>query len=152
MRLTKHTDYSLRVLIYVGSWPERWVSTEEIAKSYGISNHHLVKVVNKLGKEGYLEVKRGRLGGIRLAVEPKEIRLGTLVRKTEPDFCMAECFDSANNTCPITSVCALIRPLHEAKEAFLGSLDRFTLADVVGPRHLVKLRTVFSEIADVPSS
>lgn len=146
MRLTKHTDYALRVLLYLGSFPKRLISTEEIADAYQISNNHLVKIVGNLGKQGILEVKRGRQGGIRLAQAPADINIGALVRLTEPDFYVAECFDKEGNTCPIMSTCSLIRPLHEARDAFLGVLDRYTLADLLGPRHLFKLRTQFSEL------
>lgn len=143
MRLTKHTDYALRVLVYAGSFADRLVSTEEISAAYGISNNHLVKVVNKLGKLGVLEVKRGRQGGIRLARAPEDIDLGALVRATEPDFHMVECFDSDTNTCPIVRGCTVIRPLREARDAFLAVLDGYTLADMLRPRQMPKLRRMF---------
>jgi Rrf2 family transcriptional regulator, nitric oxide-sensitive transcriptional repressor len=147
MRLTKHTDYALRVLLYAGTWPDRLVSTEEISQAYGISNNHLIKIVNKLGKLGVLEVKRGRLGGVRLARPPEDINLGALVRATEPDFHMVECFDSATNTCPIVRGCTLIRPLHEARAAFLAVLDGYTLADMLGPQHMPRYRRLFQALA-----
>jgi Rrf2 family transcriptional regulator, nitric oxide-sensitive transcriptional repressor len=147
MRLTKHTDYALRVLLYLGAWPERLVSTEEISDAYDISNNHLVKIIGNLGKHGILDVKRGRQGGIRLAQRPEDINIGQLVRLTEPDFYVTECFDKGGNTCPIMSSCSLIRPLHEARDAFLAVLDRYTLADLLGPRHLAKLRTSFEVLA-----
>jgi Rrf2 family nitric oxide-sensitive transcriptional repressor len=147
VRLTKHTDYALRVLIYVGTWPDRLISTEEISQTYGISNHHLVKVVHKLGKLGVLEVKRGRQGGVRLARPPEQINVGALVRATEPDFHLVECFDGEANTCPITKACTLIRPLREAQDAFLATLDGYTLADMLRPRQLPKYRRLFQVLA-----
>lgn len=147
MRLTKHTDYALRVLLYAGTWPDRLISTEEISQAYGISNNHLVKVVSELGKLGLLEVKRGRQGGLRLARPPQEINLGALVRATEPDFHMVECFDRDSNTCPIMKICTMIRPLREAQEAFLAALDRYTLADMLRPRQLPTYRRVFAELS-----
>ncbi len=140
MRLTKHSDYALRVLLYTATHAEALVSTEEIATAFGISTNHLVKIINNLGKQGLLEVKRGRRGGLRLARAPEEIVIGEVVRVTEPDFHMVECFDGETNTCPISSACGLIAPLEEATEAFLGVLDGYTLADVIGPRRRAKHR------------
>lgn len=146
MRLTKHTDYALRVLLYLASFPERLVSTEEISRTYGISSHHLVKIVNNLGKHELIEVKRGRQGGIRLARPPEDIVVGHVVRLTESDFHLVECFDKAANTCPIARICTLIRPLREAAEAFLAVLDRYTLADLVPARNLPKYRRTFARL------
>ena len=140
MRLTKYTDYALRALIYAAVHEDRLVSTEEIAAAYGISLHHLVKIVNQLGKEGLLEVRRGRTGGLRLARPAAEIGIGAVVRACEPDFALVECLEGEGGGCPITPGCALIRPLLEAKDAFLAVLDRYTLADVAGPRHAAKVR------------
>ncbi len=140
MRLTKHSDYALRVLLYAATHTETLVSTDEIATSFGISANHLVKIINNLGKQGFLEVKRGRSGGLRLARAPEEIVIGEVIRLTEPDFHMVECFDGETNTCPISAACGLIRPLQGATEAFLGVLDGYTLADVIGPRRRAKHR------------
>jgi len=134
VRLTKHSDYALRVLLYVASTEGRQVSTEEISEAYGISNHHLVKVVGKLGKAGFLAIKRGRGGGLTLARDPAEIRLGEVVVATEPDFALVECLQQGNQSCPLTDACGLVRPLLEAQRAFVGTLDRYTLADAVGRR------------------
>jgi len=140
MRLTKHSDYALRVLLYTAAHPEELVSTDAIATAFGISANHLVKIINNLGKHGFLEVKRGRSGGLRLAREPEEIVIGEVVRVTEPDFYMVECFDREANACPISAACGLIAPLHEATRAFLGVLDGYTLADVMGPRRRARSR------------
>jgi len=146
MRLTKHTDYALRVLLYTAAFPERLVSTEEISNTYGISNNHLIKVVNNLGKLGLLEVRRGRQGGVRLARAPEDIGIGEVVRMTEPDFHMVECFDGPTNTCPIVRVCGLIKPLAAAKEAFLASLDGYTLADAISGQRQPKLRRTLLQL------
>ncbi len=140
MRLTKHSDYALRVLIYAAAHPEELVSTDAIATSFGISGNHLVKIINNLGKHGLLEVRRGRSGGLRLAREPEAIVIGEVVRLTEPDFHIVECFDAEGNGCPISEACGLISPLHEATRAFLAVLDGYTLADVIGPRRRTKYR------------
>ncbi len=131
MRLTKSTDYALRVLLYAASWPDRRVSTEEISTAFGISLHNLGKVVHQLGRGGWLDLKRGRGGGLTLARDPTDIRLGAVVRSVEPDLHLVECFDSARNTCPIVPACGLVAPLTEARRAFFAVLDRYTLADAL---------------------
>lgn len=140
MQLTLYTDYSLRVLIYLGINTERQATITEIAKDYGISRNHLVKVVHNLGSLGYIRTTRGRNGGLWLARPAEEINVGEVVRRTEAHFNLVECFDIEHNTCPIASVCALIRPLKEARSAFLQVLDAYTIADVVANRRqLAKL-------------
>jgi Rrf2 family nitric oxide-sensitive transcriptional repressor len=134
VRLTKHSDYALRVLLYVATAHGRRVSTEEVGEAYGISTHHLVKVVGKLGKLGFLTIKRGRGGGFELAREPAEIRIGEVVSATEPDFALVECLEAGKDGCPLTGACGLVRPLREAQRAFIDALDRYTLADAVGRR------------------
>ena len=140
MRLTKHSDYALRVLLYAATHGEELVSTDEIATAFGVSANHLVKIINNLGKQGLLEVKRGRSGGLRLALPPEKIIIGEVLRLTEPDFYMVECFDSETNDCPISSACGLIGPLEEATKAFLAVLDGYTLADVIGPPRRARYR------------
>lgn len=128
MNLTQHTDYSLRVLIYLASTDKDLVSTSEISDAYRISNNHLIKVVNRLGHLGYIELLRGRHGGMRLAKKPAEINIADVVAATEPSFNIVECFD-AKGKCPIKSVCGLISPLRAAKEAFINELKKYTLED-----------------------
>ncbi len=130
MHLTLHADYSLRVLLYLAARPERLVSTQEVSEAYGISKNHLVRVVQALGKHGYIEVRPGRSGGITLARAPSEISLAQVFQVTEPDFHLVECFDRETNTCPIAPACGLKGVLFEAREAFLAVLDKYTLADL----------------------
>lgn len=130
MQLSLHADYSCRVLIYLALRPEELVLIKDVSEAYGISTNHLVKVVHKLGKLGFVETVRGRGGGVRLAMEPEEISLGKVIRQTEPGFTMVECFDQKSNTCPITPVCGLKHVLSDATEAFLAAIDDYTLADV----------------------
>lgn len=134
MRLTKHSDYALRVLVYVASAEGRQVSTEEVSAAFGISAHHLVKVVGKLGKTGFLTIKLGRSGGFVLARDASEIRLGTVIEATEPDFAFVECLEPGNTTCLLTGSCGLVRPLREAQRAFIAALDQYTLADTMSRR------------------
>ena len=131
MRLTSFTDYSLRTLLYLSANRDRLVTIQDIADLHVISKNHLMKVVYQLGQSGLVETVRGRNGGLRLGKEPKDINIGALVRATETDFFMAECFDSASDTCPLTPNCKLKHALSEATKAFLAVLDQQTLADML---------------------
>jgi len=147
MQLSLHADYAFRVLIYLGTHPDRLVSTQEISNAYGISKNHLVRVVQTLASNGYVDVFTGRSGGITLAREPHLIRLGEVFRTSEPTLKVAECFDRKTNTCPIADVCGLKRMLNEALSAFVASLDQYTLADVLshgGGRDLVSAFAIFT--------
>jgi Rrf2 family transcriptional regulator, nitric oxide-sensitive transcriptional repressor len=130
MRLTFYSDYSLRLLMYAAVRYGELVTIQEVADAYGISKNHLMKVAFELGRNGYLETVRGRNGGIRLARDPKEIGLGEVLRRTEEDFTMVECFDSKTNTCVISGPCRLQRALARALQAYLSVLDEYTLADL----------------------
>lgn len=138
MKLTLHTDYSLRVLLYLAHSGDRAVGTQEIAASYGISRHHLVRVVQTLAEAGFVNVKAGRSGGVMLARPAAEIRIGEVVRRTEPSFTVVECFDQEHNTCPIVPMCHLRIVLQDALKAFLAELDQYTLADLATPRRRKK--------------
>lgn len=130
MKLTDYTDYSLRVLIYVAVHPEALVTIQHIADAFDIPKNHLVKVVQHLGQVGYLQTIRGRSGGIRLGRPAADINIGEVIRSTEPDFGMVECFQ-ADNRCVITRACGLKGVLHEALQAYFDVLDGYTLADIV---------------------
>ncbi|GEK30087.1 HTH-type transcriptional regulator NsrR [Kurthia zopfii] len=130
MRLTLYTDYSLRVLLYLGAKdPEELSTIQNISDSYGISKNHLMKVTHELGKMGYIETVRGRGGGIRLAVVPEEINIGQLVRKTEEDFYLVECFNPESVGCIISPVCSLKGALNKALHAYIAVLDSYHLSD-----------------------
>ncbi|HVK31046.1 MAG TPA: Rrf2 family transcriptional regulator [Burkholderiaceae bacterium] len=132
MRLTQHTDYAIRVLMFATSlWDsERLASIREIAEAYGVSENHLMKVVHRLGQAGLLHTQRGRNGGLRLARDPARTRLGDVVRAMEEDMALVECFTD-HSTCPLSGACALANALDKARAAFLAELDRHTLADLV---------------------
>ena len=130
MRLTRYTDYALRTLIYLGLNEPRQSSIGEIARAYGISENHLTKVVHQLGRLGLVRTIRGRGGGLRLALDPAEIVVGAVVRRTEEDLALVECF--SGGACAITPSCRLRRALGEALAAFLAVLDGYTLADLLG--------------------
>ena len=129
MQLTRFSDYSLRVLLYLATHQDRLVSIQEVSRAYGVSHHHLVKVVQRLLEKELIASTRGRGGGLRLNRPPAAINIGALVRATEPHFDLVECFDRATNTCPIDSACGLKGVLRNAQAAFLKVLDDRTLAD-----------------------
>lgn len=126
MRLTRYSDYAMRVLLYLGRQPDRLCPIAEIAKAYGISQNHLMKVVNDLVNAGWLASVRGRGGGVRLALSADKISVGAVIRHTEDDFDLAGC-----NACVISPSCGLTSVLDEALAAFLAVLDGYTLADIL---------------------
>jgi Rrf2 family transcriptional regulator, nitric oxide-sensitive transcriptional repressor len=130
VRLTLYTDYSLRVLVYLARRENESVTITEVADFFKISRNHLVKVVHNLGLKGYLLTTRGRQGGIQLARPAKEIQIGEVVRSTEPDFDLVECFNSATDHCVITRSCSLKGALFNARAGFFGVLNEYTLADI----------------------
>jgi Rrf2 family transcriptional regulator, nitric oxide-sensitive transcriptional repressor len=134
VKLTAFTDYSLRVLILLACKSERRATISEIARTYGISEHHLTKVVHALGKAGWVETVRGKGGGLALAMPPAEIRVGDVVREAEGPAMPAACFGAAGGGCSIAPVCHLQGVLREAVEAFQAVLDRYTLEDLVSNR------------------
>lgn len=134
MQLTQFTDYSLRVLLYLSAHRDRPVAIGEIAKAYGISHHHLVKVVQNLSRMEWVATVRGRGGGIRLNREPESITVASVVRSTEPSLDLLECFDAATSTCPLTGACTLQGILTRARNDFIEALEAHTLADLVKPR------------------
>ena len=141
MRLSTFSDYSLRVLMYLGVQPDRLATISEIAAAHEISENHLMKVVHQLGRSGYLETVRGKGGGMRLARAPKDIVLGEVIRQTEGDIAMVECF-ADNLSCRILSACRLRGILGEALSAMFLVLDGYTLADLLEkPQdHLLAIR------------
>lgn len=129
MKLTRYTDFSLRVLMHLAAQPERLSSISGIARSYGISHNHLMKVVHDLRKQGYVAAVRGRSGGIRLGRPASEINVGEIVRHTEEGFDLVDC-----GSCIIAPACGLTGVLGEALGAFMRVLDGYTLADLVADR------------------
>jgi len=131
MQLTLYTDYSLRVLLYLGQNPHERATIAQISEHFNISRNHLVKVVHNLGKLELIHTIRGKNGGILLAQEPKDINLGTIIQRFEPHMDLLECFNDQSNTCPITMACGLKHILFKAKRSFMDILHEYTLADLL---------------------
>lgn len=134
MRLTVHTDYALRMLMYLALKQDGLATISEIAARYGISKNHLMKVAYRLGTAGYIDTVRGRGGGLRLAKSAEAIGLGDIVRQTEPDMALVPCFKPVEANCAILPSCALRGALGRAGAAFLRVLDEYSLGDLVKQR------------------
>lgn len=130
MRLTTLSDYALRVLMYAAVSGDKLLTIEETARTYQISRAHLMKVVNILVRKGFLRGVRGRSGGFMLAKAPNAIVVGDVVRATEADFALVECF-ATGNQCIVTGCCKLPAMLNEALNSFIATLDRYTIADLM---------------------
>lgn len=134
MRLTNFSDYGLRILIYAATCSDRLITIDEASIVYGIPRNHLSKIARQLTRAGIMKSVRGRSGGLTLARDAKDIRLGDILRITEPNFAIAECFlpqESSKIGCRITSSCRLKGALHEALNSFMSTVDKYTLADMV---------------------
>lgn len=141
MHLSRFSDYSLRVLMFAALKDDRF-QIDEVTAAYGISRHHLAKVIHELAKLGYLETRRGRGGGTQLGVEPETLPIGTLLRQTEAKSNLVECFDPTTNTCSLIGCCKLKGLLAEAQNAFFDSLDQYTLDDLVTGPQCRKMKTI----------
>lgn len=130
MRITLHSDYALRMLIYLAVHPDQPITVGEIATSYGISRNHLLKVALNLSKGGFVETTRGRSGGLRLARPAAEITVGAVVRHLEEDFAIVECLKNGGGACTISPVCLMKGVFREALSAFISVLDRHTIGEM----------------------
>jgi Rrf2 family nitric oxide-sensitive transcriptional repressor len=131
MQLTLYTDYGLRTLIALGLNPDGMQTVTAVAEAYGVSRHHLVKVVARLAERGYVETLRGKGGGMRLARAPRDIRIGAVVRDMEAELGVVECLTQGGGQCVVAPACRLKGLLNEATGAFLETLDRYTLEDML---------------------
>lgn len=141
MRVTHYTDYSLRVLIYLGLRPDERSTIREISDAYGISKNHLMKVVQQLAGNGFVRSVRGVGGGLNLSYPPEDVRLGEVVRAMEPDLGLVECFRPGNQ-CVITPACRLKGMFGEALEHFLQALNKHTLADLLHEDKVADLKVL----------
>lgn len=140
MRLTAYTNYALRTLMFCALHNGRLVRMEDVSEAYGISKSHLMKAARQLGQLGYLENVRGRSGGVRLAKPASQIVIGEVVRCTEGDMELVECFNASTNTCPLIGVCRLSALFQTALRAFLAELDKMTLEDIIRDRRKLLAR------------
>lgn len=143
MRLTRFTDNALRALLYLALDPDDVPTVGEVARKMGMSEDHLLKVVQRLSQLGYVKTIRGRNGGMRLAQPADTIVVGEVIRKTEDNMALVPCFDPTDSLCPVAPVCGLAPALDEGLRAFLATLDRYTVADLIAKRrelrHLVHM-------------
>ncbi len=151
MRLTDYTDYTLRVLMFCALNPDRSVTIAELAESHAISKNHLMKIVNDLARQGLLQTMRGRGGGLRLLKSAADINIGDVVRRSETDFRLVECFDPSYNACTLTAHCQLKQVFKVALQSYFAELDKVTLADITRPS-LVRQRLDGSGVSRVPVS
>lgn len=136
MQLTRYTDYSLRVLIFLAlQEAERLVTISEIAEQFDIPRNHLVKIVHRLGQLGYVRTIRGKGGGIRLGAQPASIGIGDVIRSVETNLNVVEC---ETPRCPLLPTCKLKGLLNEARDAFLDVLDRHSLQDLVDQPQVIR--------------
>ena len=142
MRLTTFTDFGLRALMRLAGEPDRSFSTGEIAAEFGISRHHLIKVVGDLAQAGFVTTQRGGGGGFRLARSAQAINLGEVVRALEARHALVECFREDGGNCVLKPRCRLKGKLASAREAFLRELERTTLADCAYPGPSKRRRTL----------
>lgn len=138
MRLTAYTDYTLRTLMHLALNQDRLVTIQDIADLHTISKNHLMKVAHQLGLSGMVVTVRGRNGGLKLSKEPSQINIGEVVRNTESDFFMAECFDHADTCCAYAPACALKGVLSKATAAYLAALDEVTLDDLIAKKPKIR--------------
>lgn len=146
MRMTQHTDYALRILIFVAARPSGICTVSDVADAYDLSRHHLMKVAQRLRQLGFIETTRGRAGGIRLAMTPDKVNIGALVRATEEDFGLVECLEADGGACAISPACRLKGMFAEALDAYLAVLDQYTLGHVMQNRIL--LRRLLGRMSD----
>ena len=149
MRLTDYTDYTLRVLMFCALNPERSITIAELAETHAVSKNHLMKIVNDLARQGLLQTTRGRGGGLRLLKAAADINIGDVVRKSETDFRMVECFDVNHNACTLTAHCQLKQVFKTALQMYLAELDKVTLADITRPK-IGRTQTSYRSISLIP--
>ena len=131
MYLSKFTDYSFRILMYLGNNPDKLSTVDELSSILGLSTHHVKKIVYKLSKNNYILSLKGRNGGIKLGMDPKDINLGNLLEITEDNLDILECFSIENNTCSLNNCCKLKPIINDALESFKLELSKYTLDDIL---------------------
>ena len=131
MYLSKFTDYSFRIVMYLGNNPDKLSTVDELSSILGLSTHHVKKIVYKLSTNNYILSLKGRNGGIKLGMDPKDINLGKLLEITEDNLDILECFSIENNTCSLNNCCKLKPIINDALESFKLELSKYTLDDIL---------------------
>ncbi len=140
MRLNVQSDYALRLLMHLDVNGNELTTIADVARRFGISKNHLMKIAQALGHHGFIETVRGRAGGLRLAGPADTISLGAVIRKIEGDFALVECLPGGSGQCIISPACRLTGIMREALQAFVDVLDGYTIADLT--RNNSKLATL----------
>jgi len=146
MQLTKQTDYSMRILMYLGINAHRLCTIREVCGVYKLSTGHTMKLVHELGRAGFVKTTRGRNGGITLGIEPKDINVGEVVRFTEKNMALVECFRPDGNSCPLSQFCVLELALQRALNSFMAVLDEYSLQDLI--RVKGKMKKAFATVGN----
>jgi Rrf2 family iron-responsive transcriptional regulator len=147
MRLTRQTNYAVRIMMYCAANSGRLSRIPEIASAYGVSELFLFKILQPLVEARLVETVRGRNGGVRLGREASEITLFDVIRVTEENFAMAECFENDAADCPLIDSCALNAALRKALGAFFDVLESYTIEDLVKERTDVRLLLGIGDLA-----
>lgn len=151
MRLTKQTNYAVRILMYCAANSNRLSRIPEIAAAYGLSETFLFKILKPIADNGFVQSVRGRNGGIRLAKPADEISLLDIVRVTEDNFNMADCFDNGITNCPLIDACALNSAWSEALSAFFNVLEKHTIEDLVKPSANIHMLLGLDTLNELPA-
>ncbi|ALN73674.1 MULTISPECIES: iron-responsive transcriptional regulator RirA [unclassified Aureimonas] len=151
MRLTRQTNYAIRILMYCAANTDRLSRVGEIASAYNVSELFLFKILQPLVEAKFVQTVRGRNGGIRLARPAREITLRAVVEVTEESFAMAECFETGAVDCPLIDSCALNAALREALNAFLNTLGGYTIEGLVNSSGAIHHRLGLGVPAPAPA-
>ena len=151
MRLTKQTNYAVRILMYCAANPGALSRISDISKAYNLSETFLFKILKPIADNGYVESVRGRNGGVRLGKPAQEISLLDIVRVTEDNFSMADCFDNDTSNCPLVSACSLNSAWSEALSAFFAVLEKYTIADLVKPNDNINILLGIDTLNELPA-
>lgn len=131
MYLSKFTDYSFRIMMYLGNHPNELYTVDELSSILNLSTHHIKKIIYTLSKNDYILSTKGRNGGVKMVKNPKDINLGTLLQITEDNLNILECFSPENNTCNINNNCKLKPIINDALNSFKQKLSEYTLEDIL---------------------
>ena len=131
MQLSKSSDYSFRALIYLAQHSDKLCTVEELAKALNTSEHHMKKVIHHLGKTEYITSMKGRGGGLKLGLNPSDINLGEVLKVTEDNMNIIECFNNPHSCPLLSSGCKLKHITSKALDQFIHEFSQYTLVDLL---------------------